>query len=377
MNIPLDESLQSFLFRQQMLFAGKLDPKKVITRNGMWYLSPYAHQEVQHIFHRLDDSILLEAAEIGEPIRACQDGIFTSSDDYCMSLWSIFFNNGKQDSRMINKTKIRFCQACVNEAIFEYGYGYFKHQWVRNTWCYLHELPLRHLTRASYKHAIEDVKEVLAGGIPINEVCTQTRPSGAVESLSVNNSKELELLFAVHAPYCLGRLLANWLTLNFSKLSEVAEFLTKVEWAFLPWNLLNLPIDSNDYSQALRKLNALIVSFRRNSSLNEYISEHVEYVKVFVSPRGQLSEVMMLPKLRDCQSCAKNKSCSFLKFDYNEIKEEIDLQFLFHHSSSFKRYAIDQGQISLTGDYMWMPFRINSFLSEEDLESGELMEFVL
>ncbi|NOU51921.1 hypothetical protein HG263_15405 [Pseudoalteromonas sp. JBTF-M23] len=371
----MDESLQSFLFRQQMLFAGELNPKGVITKDGMWYSYPYAHQEVQHIFHRFDDSVLLEAAEVGEPIKACLDGIFTPPDSYCLSLRGSFFSNEKWRSRMSCKTGIRFCQACVNEAISEYGHGYFRHQWLKNTWCYVHELPLRHLTSTSYRNAIEDVKEVLVGGIPVNEVCTQKRPSEVAKSSLGNNTKKLELFFAVHAPYCLGRLLASWLRLNLNKLCESNKFIIREEWFAVLFKLLVLPIDSYDYLQAIRKLNALIIFLGRRSTFSEYMSEHVGYVRMFVSPRRQLSEVMMLPKERDCGLCAKKEDCAVMNLEYSEIKEEVDLQFLFRYSHSFKRYALDQGYIDLTGNHAWMPFRINSLMSEEEMKKGELMKF--
>lgn len=46
MSIPLDESLQSFLLREQLVFADVFDPKGVVSGDGQWFSKPYAHHEV-------------------------------------------------------------------------------------------------------------------------------------------------------------------------------------------------------------------------------------------------------------------------------------------------------------------------------------------
>ncbi|MEZ8740543.1 hypothetical protein AB6E21_10980 [Photobacterium swingsii] len=140
MNTPLDESLHSFLIRHQLAYTHKFDPKGVISSNGGWKRIPYAHHEVTKLFEKYSDLFLLEAIDVDIQLGERNHQFFDEPDSYCLSIHMTFFQ-GFQNRYISNgQLPITYCPDCIKEMIRENGFGYFRKNWGRESWCDNHDI---------------------------------------------------------------------------------------------------------------------------------------------------------------------------------------------------------------------------------------------
>ncbi|EPK8089925.1 hypothetical protein NPI27_004950, partial [Citrobacter freundii] len=64
-------------------------------------------------------------------------------------------------------------------------------------------------------------------------------------------------------------------------------------------------------------------------------------------------------------SCLECRTCAAVGEDTENIRDKVDLHFLFQHSTSFKRYVFDNNIILLTGNHVWSPFRVKRDILNE------------
>lgn len=97
-----------------------------------------------HVFHRFDD-FLLETSDIGKKIGRMGHGLFDTPSAYCHNLPSIFLSGERSITyKSDKKIRIKFCQKCITQAIIDFGFGYFKHDWIQARRCHEHNTPLYH-----------------------------------------------------------------------------------------------------------------------------------------------------------------------------------------------------------------------------------------
>ena len=366
MNIPLDESLQSFLLRQQLVFADVFDPKGVVSGDGRWFSKPYAHHEVSYVFHRFDDLFLLETSDIGKKIGRMGHGLFDTPSAYCHNLPSIFLSGERSITyKSDKKIRIKFCQKCITQAIIDFGFGYFKHDWIQARRCHEHNTPLYRLQLTSYNNALINIKQVMNGELPRNAVeivdsYQRNNPTFAEHSIS-----RPEFIFPIRAMKCVGEVIGVIILNNIRKLPSFDGLFDIKAWLLLGEDLLLWGKDNLRFMKATLAVENAIVLLSKCDDFNYELQQAVEYVKVIISPRKQFSEIIMVPKFRYCASCLECRTCAAVGEDTENIRDKVDLHFLFQHSTSFKRYVFDNNIILLTGNHVWSPFRVKRDILNE------------
>lgn len=378
MNIPLDESIQGFLLRQQLVFAKKFDPKGVITKDGQWYSEPYAHHEVLHIFHRFDDFFLLEKIENGKPKSSQGYGFFDSPSAYCESLNSTFFAGEKKN--IVSKRRkqaIYFCPECVSFAISEFGFGYFKHDWLNTKWCHEHKIALYCIKPVSYQKSVLAVQLIIRGDIPDGAFpAVNAQPNLSVIPEEKKPASP-EFLFPVRAVDCMIESIGAWLLENLAHLPKLHASSSHTFWRKMALTILFRETDILGFMDAAEVFDVVLFNLNRHKDFSSYIESSVEYLKVPVSPRKQFTEIVMAPKKRNCIKCSRYTVCEAAEKNIEIVDEYIDIQFFFKHSTSFRRFAFEQGFIIATGDTKWSPFEINTSMSTEEIENARLMTLQL
>ncbi|HBY0536153.1 hypothetical protein DN555_27220 [Enterobacter asburiae] len=164
---------------------------------------------------------------------------------------------------------------------------------------------------------------------------------------------------------CVGEVIGVIILNNIRKLPSFDGLFDIKAWLLLGEDLLLWGKDNLRFMKATLAVENAIVLLSKCDDFNYELQQAVEYVKVIISPRKQFSEIIMVPKFRYCASCLECRTCAAVGEDTENIRDKVDLHFLFQHSTSFKRYVFDNNIILLTGNHVWSPFRVKRDILNE------------
>lgn len=359
---PYDESLHSFLLRTQFTYEPTAKPIGVLDKSGLLYLNPFAHKDVEYLFHKYSDQQLLEAADIGQTIDGEDNGLFDSPSYYARKIqWTFFSGRQVQRSDKV-KGRVRYCISCINEGIESFGYGYFRHFWDVSNHCLIHNKPLKVLPELSFIKTVKVVKGLLRGQ---DFEAAISFPKTSRKEVVKNNKpvpwyESGKYVFPIKAASCLMEPFALWLWDNYHQIKDerIHKFSYKVSTDYL------LRTDEVREVHSKKELAAvhLLCSSLAPEVLAQFYSEHVDFFGLELGPRkqGKIREIYSKSKNANCDSC-RNGFCGYkdegsTTFD---CPSDFDFDYLMSKSYTMARIAMQGRPIGQMGRYVWSALDVN------------------
>ncbi len=350
---PSDESLHSFLLRNLWNFNSQAKPNEIICDDGKFYKYPTVQKEYQHVYSRHQDHILLEMIEIEKTVNGRNNLLFSCPNYSYREIKAVFFNEKRK--RTNETIKIRYCLRCIKESILTNGYGYLKYHWNFSDKCLVHGVNLKVINSNSRKESITSLKLVFSGmdskiysELTIKDKVLDERKC-RVDWIDTN-----KFYFPIKAASCLKSELAMWFYKNESKINreDIRLFVLRAGFIYI--------LNQDDMVEMKYKENlmgALILCTELIPSLiNEFYSEHVEYIGLHLGPRqqGEIKEVFSKRKRVNCATC-KDDFCVMKShpetFHVDPIK--LDVNYLKDTSYTLKRILRQGRNIKQSCQYPW------------------------
>lgn len=159
-----NESTQSFILRT-LSRNGVLDLSTVYER-CCWGLCPSVPIEHAHLFSQIDINKLQKLYKSTNLVIRDNYGNIIGKlcfEKFNFSLTLTFkrtFFPSKKKMGCGPKTIIRYCRHCIREQVKEYGFHYFKHQWLYQRDCEVHNYSLETLNNSDEKMAIQNTSDL-------------------------------------------------------------------------------------------------------------------------------------------------------------------------------------------------------------------------
>ncbi|MEZ9269559.1 hypothetical protein AB9R79_23825, partial [Vibrio splendidus] len=278
---------------------------------------------------------------------------------------------GDVDKRQ-GQLPIVYCPDCIKDMIRENGFGYFRKNWGRENWCDNHDIALHHLESNNYRSSVKLLKKLLLGESIGSKVIKGASPKKRKAIDEDIEHSPLKLFFPVRTVECSARRIGLCLAENWSELLgmnlpiEPDELLILIRW------LVYSSSDSHEFFKAKINLGRLIAIFQKFLPLVDLFNNDFSYVRLCVGARSELSEIVLVPKDRDCLSC-DNKKCVAQMNGAKEI-ENIDFSYLVHNSTSLRRLSFQQMHLPRTGPNLWSPIQIKNWIEVDKLAKAECIE---
>ncbi|GIU50447.1 hypothetical protein TUM4438_36480 [Shewanella sairae] len=309
---PYDESLQSYIFRHEMLNGGT-NFSSLISRNGEWLTHVKLDNSQKSYFVNHEEKLLLSLIKSNYERVVKLD--FFHNPFFYLELFKCIFKEHENSNWMLQFSnfkgcykRVSFCNLCVKDSLFSYGFGYFKEDWTNGGGCKVHNVPIYYLPVASVRKTISSIREVLLGGIP----------SVAVQYSVTDVSREKSFqsgIFQKPISPCLFRLIHR-------KLCRIIKhycFNRGLYEEHLERGMYSAYKKLFDASGAYIKADAIVIEDIINkllklkySPIMEVLDSLYEELEVFngVEQSFSCSELMLVPKVRACLTCThSNKYC--------------------------------------------------------------------
>ncbi|MDP5148144.1 hypothetical protein ORI98_17015 [Shewanella sp. ULN5] len=309
---PIDESLQSYIFRR-VLLSGSTDFFSLISRDGMWLTHVELNASQKNYFIHDEEKLLLSM--IKSNYAAVVEVDFFHNPFYYLELFKYVFKNhnnvsGMQQFSNFKRSykKVSFCNLCMAESIFSYGFGYFKEEWSNGEMCTIHNVPIYYLSMASARKTIVSISEILLGRIP----------NTALQYPAKDTRRGNSLLAGVfHRPIspCLFRLIHRKLCHIIKSYNSKSPFYDEKLDRYMYSSYKELFYASRVYKEAdAYVINDIINKLYKLKyfPVIEAFDDLYEELEVFngVEQSASCSEWMLVPKIRNCRTCThSNKVC--------------------------------------------------------------------
>lgn len=161
LNVQNGELIHSFIYRTHIL-NGVSEFSNIITNNGCWASFPVILKNTLEFFKPIDDSIFLQLLrDVGWAQRSYE--IFDCPASYRYELGKFFGKSGIKLNKSMSAEPIRYCLACINEQIEQYGYGTLNIAWHKDEVCKVHETGLFILQSKTRRETTDALKSIYRG----------------------------------------------------------------------------------------------------------------------------------------------------------------------------------------------------------------------
>ncbi|TOF36170.1 hypothetical protein CGJ24_15640 [Vibrio parahaemolyticus] len=363
---PIDESVQSFIFRQTLLRKGALASKGIFSKCGGWYCEPRITEDVRESFERLSDQKLIQLVEASISERIRHYGLFAppsvgqSVVERVIGSKSISFKQ-----RII---RIRYCPQCIDEMICDVGFGYFRKSWNGSDWCLKHQASLEILDSANAKTSAKLVSQLLAG-LSVPSVKPLSHSSKQKKS-SEWGAKRLTV-YPIKASLCTIGWFSDVLSdidLGSSKNGWNGSIVSKANYRDSNFG----PFDGRWYYSSSSYgfgIDTHMIWLQHHPRVSKLFNEEVDYFVYNFGPKKQLAEYFFAPKSRKCTFC-KKLECREMVTQSEKVDrpEFIDL---FKTSSMIKRFVENKFTLYRTSNHPWGPLVVEIGRANEALVVGE------
>lgn len=155
------ESVHSWIYRILTVF-GETTFNSIVGTNGKWISSPIIPRKFSSISKGFSDiDLLYFMRDSGLAIN--EAGIFDNPIKYLSSVERFFDDNLIEERNEKGKISIKYCDECIEDAIFELGFGYLKADWLYGSMCQIHGKNLNQIKVNSRSQALTLLKSILAG----------------------------------------------------------------------------------------------------------------------------------------------------------------------------------------------------------------------
>lgn len=357
--VPSDESLHSFVLRNQLMFHPEIKPIGVMNHSGAWRDPIFVSKGIQHLFYAYQDHELLHL--IGAHARS--NMIHMRLDRFpgisSESIERVFFHDNEKLKKGGCSIRVSFCEMCIKESVSEFGYGYFKDEWSYKCECFKHGKELRQLPIDSYSRNLKRIKNILKGEVLESFFCDSPDFSGNLRREDHVKKMHNKKFYPVKAAKCALTSFSEWLALNREHLSEredeplvaLSSLINKP--TFLERNFYKFDLAEN-VAEACR-----IIEDENPELIKSYFDDCVEVRRVNIGPRkqGVLVELVSKRKGMSCAECGESY-CYMKERDDHELIDNyvVDLPFILKNS-----YAnLKSLDVKLFGSNLWSPFTFNS-----------------
>lgn len=249
------ESLHSFICR--VLLRGGYSCFHTVIVTGGWGDKPSIPFSAKHEFEFLDRYLKLDLYEKTFIQESKHCSIFSSPVSHIESFEKTFYPL-KDINSCGNLIKIRFCDKCIKEQIKEFGFSYFKYNWLTNDICENHQIAMQSIDpRINRSKLFEVVKDVFSGK-DVDEYLSKV-----TDDISLNNSSPLSEAPIKFAP-CTKPLLVNYLRRNN---------------AYYPYGYT----ETVDYGLLTNKLRELTIKYKRIKEVSSSLENHFKFYLEFDS----------------------------------------------------------------------------------------------
>jgi hypothetical protein len=369
---PYDESLHSFLIRNQLLHDPETKPVGVISKSGGWLQSPFAHRSVQNIFHNYSDHELLERIDIDIQVDGQENNLFDCPVSYSLCIEKTFFSD-REPLKYVSGVgrEIRYCIDCISESVEKSGYGYFKFFWDKAAYCLVHSKQLKQLPLLGSKVALDLVKSILRGCDP-NEA--KTIPQCVVPINSISKNILRNYFFPIKMTDCLKGAFSRWLFRNLDRLSN--DFWKYYERQYVSETCLHVMNKSEFYRVATKNLSSIFIILVNSESLliTSFYYEFAGFFSIQIGPRkqGVLKEIISKNGASNCGTC-RVKSCPMKQVkDASEVNiSSMNLEYILQNSYSLMRVALQFRTLVAVSPVPWGAYNVdpNKQLSVQNQES--------
>lgn len=365
---PIDESIQSFIFRQTLLRKGVLASQRLFSKCGGWFYELSFSKDMTEALEHYSDQRLIQLVEESISVRENEYGLFAPPSLGQDLVERLISDQPPRIKRRI--IKIKYCPKCIVEMIRNVGFGYFRKSWNDSNWCVKHKASLEILDTVNAKTSAKLVAKLLAG-LTVPSIKALSNSSMEKKSNEVWGKKRLTA-YPIKASVCTIRRICNVLmSIDFESYIngwKNESILSKVDYNdsnFGPFSGLWF------YSQANHgfEIDKHMIWLQHYSRVSKFFNEEVDYFVYTFGPKRQLTEFFFAPKSRACFSC-KDLECSqriikSKKVDRPEFKD------LFNISSTLKRFVENKFLLYRTSDHVWGPLVIEIGKTDEALVVGE------
>ncbi|HHF3121209.1 TPA: hypothetical protein ACPJ19_001268 [Vibrio diabolicus] len=158
-----DESVQSWIFRN-LVVDGEIDFSSILSSEGDWYNNVSFRKNCPERMTRTRDVELLRfLRNSGLALKFA--GKYDNPVDYLDRIYSIFqpLDCNIPKISADGSIAIRFCPECILQAVQEYGFGYFKWEWLQGLQCLKHGRLLCQLKKSKRETMVLTLLKVLSG----------------------------------------------------------------------------------------------------------------------------------------------------------------------------------------------------------------------
>jgi hypothetical protein len=292
---PLDESLQSYLFRILKL-NGFYNYSSIIVSHSGWGNRPSIPFEAKHLLTGVNKSHLLLLLENSVNIPK-DESDFINHFDF-IELFNKTFSPQKVTKSAGKGMNIHFCPHCMKEQMRNYGYSYFKSCWTNQLYCMKHSDDLLALKPSQLTRQISNLHKILRCEVDKSFTCHPKRNSHFNKTISDRTIK--------FSP-CSKSQLINWVIQN-SKYypvgyTDILDYglLTKTERKAFNVIKYRKKIESNweEFYQQLTTFS--------HKELLKYINENMvfDHVKYQQNGINSKSKAILKSKTKNCNTCMR------------------------------------------------------------------------
>lgn len=308
-----DESLQSYIFRR-ILQYGDSDFSCLISRDGMWKVKVVLNSAEQNLFVNDGENKLVSLVK--QNYSRFLIVSFYHNPFFYIELFKMTFKSENSLPSLTQfpqidslKKVIFFCHKCMIDSIRSFGYGYFKAEWDNQRVCEVHDVALSYLAPLTMKKATIAIKEIMQGKVPSSAIQCKSKEEKRIFE------RQIGFFLSPMSP-CLLQLILNKLRRvvheYYSDESLYDERLEKLMYSLDKKLLYASGLYKAPNAELIeRPLRQLID--KQYQPIRTFISDLYEEVVTFngVAESKSCSEIMVVPKCRDCLNCTHSKKvCS-------------------------------------------------------------------
>ncbi len=186
-----DESVQSWIYRN-IYISGSFDFSTVIGPKGEWRAYPTFNDDSNYNKNLIDDVDFLSFLRRSGLANKSAD-LFENPVDYLSDIERIFDKRIKSPKATSGNRPVRYCRFCIEEAIKEHGFAYFKSCWLSETECSAHNRILYEIGAVGRKESQILIQNIFGGvDVPAEFISKAKKRRGDITSQ--NNDVQFHMM---------------------------------------------------------------------------------------------------------------------------------------------------------------------------------------
>lgn len=338
----------------------KFDPVGIVDTSGMWKGHPFIHSNAKSSFDSFSGIFMLSL--VGNYYF---DQYFYSNreliDNPNLPNYSIDdFLLKNNLSKVYNNKPVYYCKKCSLEMIKDFGFFYFRDEWIRNGYCSIHNIKVKKLKSNYYKDTIHLISNLFRG----------------IETLesSVNYDENLNydlfykdecyrdfnscVLYPIQFSWCAKSALEGYISRIFELELIIVSFVKEnyIGNEVLEWeDYINFfAINNSKINLEYPVMNFLFAEYK---SYVESINDCCDIIQISNGEYIITRDLIISPKNRNCKTCIYEK-CRVKNCNSNNISK-IEIKEISSYSDTYK-FLSENFKVNPLGFQLWSPLKLIS-----------------